>query len=117
MFVKKKCLEVGPVQNKTATEKVIELYLNRTKLTSKQIAEYRYGMTKKHARAVPKRERYFNVEGVLDMCGFIRLVDDAFEVNNEIAEPVVLTVLTSFNYVNEHYTYTLPQGDDVTADN
>ncbi len=24
--------------------------------------------------------------------------------------------MTSFNHVHEHYTYTLPQGDDVTVD-
>ncbi len=51
------------------------------------------------------------------MCGFMRVVDNAFELNNEIAESASLTVLTSFNHVDEHYTYTLPQGDDVTADN
>ncbi len=60
------------------------------------------------------RERCFNAEDVLDVCGFMRVVDNAFEVNNEINKPVALTALPSFNYVNEHYTYTLPQGDDIT---
>ena len=66
---------------------------------------------------MPKRERCFNAEDVLDVCGFMRVVENAFEVNNEIVEPAVLTVLTSFNHVNDHYTYTLPQGDYVTAVN
>ena len=38
-------------------------------------------------------------------------------MNNEIAEPAALTVLTSFDHVDEHYTYTMPQEDDVNADN
>ncbi len=72
--VKKKCPAVGPVRNKTATEKVIGLYLNRSKLTAKLITEYTYGVMGKHAKAVPKRERYFNAEDVLDMCGFLELL-------------------------------------------
>ncbi len=47
----------------------------------------------------------------------MRVVDNALEVNNEVAEPAALTVLTSFNHVNEHYTYTLPQVYNVNADN
>ncbi len=66
-------------------EKFIGLYLNRTKLTAKLITEYTYGVTGKYASAVHKRERYFNAEDVLDMCGFMRVVDNAFKVKNEIA--------------------------------
>ncbi len=47
----------------------------------------------------------------------MRVVDNAFKVNNEIADPAVLTVLTSFNHVDEHYTYAFSQGDYVTTDN
>ncbi len=83
----------------------------------KLITKYTYGVTGKHARAVPKRERYFNAEDVLDMCGFIRVVNNDFKVNIEIAKPTALTVLTSLDHVVEHYTYTIPQEDDVNADN
>ncbi len=103
--------------DKTVAEKVIGLYLNRTKLTEKLISEYTYGVTGNHARAVPKRERYFNAEDVLAMCGFMRVVDKDFKVNNEIIKLVVLTLFKSFNHADQYYTYTLPQGDIVTADN
>ncbi len=62
-------------------------------------------MTRNHARAVSKRDRNFNAKDVLDICGFMRVVDNAFELNDETTEPATLTVLTSFNYVDEHYTY------------
>ena len=54
---------------------------------------------------------------VLDMCGYIAVMGDALD-GDRICESAAKTVLSSFNHIYIHFTYTLsPAGEENDGEN
>ena len=56
-------------------------------------------------KAVPKKERMFEVADFMERLHFMRVVEDCDQ--NEVCESAALTALTSFRSIDPHYTYIL----------
>lgn len=106
----------APIKTKDKAMKAIRKYLTRVKMIAMLITEYTYGV-RGSDKAVPKRDRLFEPTDVLDMCGYIAVMDDALD-GDRICESAAKTVLSSFNHIDIHYTYTLsPAGDENGGEN
>ena len=106
----------APIKTKDKAMKAIGKYLTRVKMIAMLITEYTYGV-RGSDKAVPKRDRLFEPTDVLDMCGYIAVMDDALD-GDRICESAAKTVLSSFNHIDIHYTYTLsPTGDENGGEN
>ena len=101
-----------PVRTKTEAKNIIGEYLQKSKNVSKLICEFAYGK-KGTDKAVPKRERHCEPGDILDYFGFFNIVEGVFGEAEEICEAAALTVLSHFELVDPHYTYTLPQSDNI----
>ena len=51
----------------------------------------------------------FEEGNILDIFTFFRIKNDTFGGERDICEPAALSVLSVFERINPHYTYTLPQ--------
>jgi hypothetical protein len=71
------------------------------------ITEYTYGV-RGNDKAVPKRDRLVEFTDVLDMCGYVKVMDDDALDGVEICKLAAKTVLLSLHHIDIHYTYTLP---------
>jgi hypothetical protein len=98
--------------------KAIGKYLMRVKMIAILITEYTYGV-RGSDKAVPKPDRLFEPTDVLDMCGYIAVMDDALDGDRICESAAKKTVLSSFNHIDIHcYTYTLsPAGDENGGEN
>ena len=47
---------------------------------------------------------------------FLRIVDTAWEGNEDTCQPEELTLIGAFNHIDEHFTYTKDQNDDDSDD-
>ena len=102
------------VRTKGDTMKFIGQYLTLAKKATKLICDFCHGNNNNctHPNFVPKRDRSFTQVDLLELMGFIRVVDIS-DSSAEIAESAALTCLSSFKKIEEHYTYTL--NSDVPA--
>jgi hypothetical protein len=102
------------VRTKTDTIKFIGNYLALAKKSTKLICDFCHGNVSSHKRFVPKRDRNFEQVDLLECMGFVRVVDIS-DSSTEIAESVALTCLSSFQKIDEHYTYTCVDSDVPTS--
>jgi hypothetical protein len=110
----------APIKTKDKAMKAIGKYLTSVKRIAMLITEYAYGV-RGSDKAVTKRDRLFEPTDVLDMCGYIKVMDDASD-GAEICESAAKMVLSSFHQIHIHYTYTLtntlsPAGDEIDDEN
>ena len=94
----------GSTRLKTKVLKHIGVYLARTKRAAKFITECLYGK-RESDKAVPKRERMFEVSDFMERLLFMRVVEDSDQ--NKECESTALTALTLIRSIDPHYTYTL----------
>ena len=85
----------GSTRLKTKVLKDIDVYLARTEVQEEGIRH----------KAVPKKERMFEVADFMERLHFMRVVEDCDQ--NEVCESAALTALTSFRSIDPHYTYIL----------
>lgn len=102
---------IKPIGNKTEAIKNIGVYLSRVKATSKLIHDFMYGENGNPKR-VPKRDRLIDVSDILEIFKYIRIVDTVWEGIQDQCEPEELTLVGSFNRIDEHFTYTKDKNDD-----
>jgi hypothetical protein len=100
--------------------KAIGKYLPIVKMVAKLITEYTYRV-RGIDKAVPMRNRLSDPRDVLNMCRYVKVMDDALD-DAKICESAAKTVLSSFNRMDIHYTcmliYTLsPAGEENDGDN
>jgi hypothetical protein len=81
------------------------------KMVAKLIIEYTYRV-RGSDKAVPKCNRLFEPTDVLDMCGYVKVMDDDALDGAEICKSAAKTVLLLFHHINVHYTYTLSHRDE-----
>ncbi len=106
----------APIKTKDKALKGIGNYLTSVKMIAMLITEYTYGV-RGIDKAVPRCDRLFEPTDVLDMCGYIAVMDDALD-GDRICESAAKTVLSSFNHIDIHYTYTLsPAGEENDGEN
>ncbi len=86
--------------------KAIGKYLTRVKMVAMLITEYTYGV-RGSDKAVPKRDRLFEPTDVLDMCGYVKVMEDDALDGAKICKSAAKTVLSSFHHIDIHNTYTL----------
>ncbi len=70
------------------------------------ITEYTYGV-RGSDKAVPKRDRLFELTDVLGMCRYVKVMDNDALDGAKICKSAAKRVLSSFHHINFHYTYTL----------
>ena len=64
-------------------------------------------------KEVPKRDRLFEPTDVLDMCRYVKVMDDDALDGAKICKLAAKTVLSLFHHIDVHYTYTLSHtGED-----
>jgi hypothetical protein len=86
--------------------KAIGKYLTRVKMVVMLITVYTYRV-RGSDKAVPMCKRLFEPTDVLDMCGYVKVMDDDELDETKICMSAAKTVLSSFHHINIHYTYTL----------
>ena len=106
---------IKPISTKTELFKNIGSYLSKVKATSKLINEFMYGENNSPKRA-PKRDRLIEISDLLAIFKFLRIVDTAWEGNEDTCQPEELTLIGAFNHIDEHFTYTKDQNDDDSDD-
>ncbi len=95
--------------------KAIGKYLTRVKMVAMLITEYTYGVRGSY-KAVPKCIRLIEPTDVLDMCGYVKVMDDDVLDGAKICKSVAKTVLSLFHHIDVHYTYMLSHTGEVNGD-
>eukprot|EP00986_Skeletonema_menzelii_P005862 scaffold2200_cov117-Skeletonema_menzelii.AAC.3 len=80
------------------------------KKVTKLICDFCHGNDSTRRNFVPKRDRQFQQNDLLEWLNFVRVVD-VFDSPNAIVENAASICLSTFHAVDDHYTYTL--SDDV----
>ena len=93
---------------KTAVMKAIGQYLTRVKKTAKLIIEYAYG-ERGSDKAALKRDRNFEDNDVLYYFKYIRVME---LIKAAVGDSAAMAVLSSFQNIDSHYTYTLPPTEE-----
>ena len=107
----------GPPQSiitsRASAMKVIGKYLTAAKKTTKLICDFCFGSSNcQDTNFVPKRERNFEQSDLLEWMDFAIIVDLS-DATNAIVESTASACLSTFQSVDDHYTYTLSDdGDD-----
>jgi hypothetical protein len=91
--------------------KYIGKYLMSMKMVAKLITEYTYGV-RGSDKAVPKRDRLFEPTDMLNLCGYVKVMDNDALDGAKICELASKTVLLLFHHIDNHYTYTLSHTDE-----
>ncbi len=78
--------------------KAIGKYLMRVKMVAMLNTEYAFGV-RGSDKAVPKHDRLFERTDVLDMCGYVKVMDEDALDGAEICESADKTVLSSFHHI------------------
>ena len=86
-------------------------YLMSMKMVVKLITEYTYRVGGSD-KAVPKRNRLFEPTDVLDMCGYVNVMDDDALDGAKICKLTAKTVLLLFHHIDVHCIYMLPHTDE-----
>ncbi len=79
------------------------------------ITEYTYRV-RGSDKAVPKCNRLFEPTDVLDMCGYVKVMDDDALDGAKICESAAKRLLSSFHHIDVHYTYTLSHTGEENGD-
>ncbi len=74
-------------------------YLTSVKMVAKLTTEYTYGV-KGSDKVVPKRDRLFEPTDVLDMCGYVKVMDNDALDGAKICKLAAKTVLLLFHHIN-----------------
>merc|ERR1711966_213103 len=96
------------VRTKTGAMRVIGSYLRCVKNSAENIVEFAYDKSGSD-KAVPKREREWEVGDILWVFKFFKVGDEALGSGDIFDDSAALTSLTTFSHVDKHYTHTLPQ--------
>jgi hypothetical protein len=94
---------------------ILGKFLTRVKMVAMLISEYTYGV-RGSDKAVPKHNRLIETTDVLDMCGYVKVMEDDALDGAEICESAAKRVLSSFHHINVHYTYTLSHTGEENGD-
>ncbi len=86
--------------------KAIGKYLTSVNMEAMLITEYTYGV-RGSDKAVPKHDRPFEPTDVLDMCGYVKVMDDDALDGAEMCKLAANMVLPLFYHIDIHYTYML----------
>ncbi len=86
-------------------------YLRSVKMIAKLITEYTYRV-RGSDKVFPKCNRLFEPTDVLDMCGYVKVMDDDALDGVVICKLAAKTVQLLFYHINDHYTYTLSHTDE-----
>ncbi len=100
--------------------KAIGKYLMSVKRIAMLITEYTCGV-RGSDKAVPKHDRCFEPTDVLDMCGYIKVMDDALD-GGKICKSAAKTVLSLFHHIDIHYAIMLTNmlslaGEEIDGEN
>ncbi len=96
----------APIKTKDQAVKAIGKYLTRVKMVAMLITECTYRV-RGSDKVVPKRDRLFEPTDMLDMCGYVKVMDNDALDGAKICKSAAKTVLSLFHHINVHYTYTL----------
>ena len=102
------------ISTKTIATNIIGSYLTMAKKVTKLICNFCYGTDSNHRDFVPKRDRKFQQNDLLEWLNFVRVVDVS-DSPNAIVEDAAPTCLSTFHTVDDHYTYTLTDDVDLTS--
>jgi hypothetical protein len=105
----------APIKTKNRAMKAIGKYLTGVKMIAMLITEYTYGV-RGSDKAVPKRNRLFIPTDVLDMCRYVKVMDNDALDGAKICKPAAKTVLPSFHHIDVHYTYMLSHTGEGNGD-
>lgn len=111
------------ISNKTTATTVIGSYLKMAKKVTKLICDFCHGTDSNHRNFVPKRERKFIQSDLLEVLDFVKVVDVSGSTN-AVEESAANACLSTFQIIDDHYTYTrsnddvllTSSSDDVPAD-
>ncbi|KAL7498156.1 hypothetical protein ACHAWT_009680, partial [Skeletonema menzelii] len=101
---------ITQIRTKTIATNIIGSYLSMAKKVTKLICDFCHGNDSTRRNFVPKRDRQFQQNDLLEWLNFVRVVD-VFDSPNAIVENAASICLSTFHAVDDHYTYTL--SDDV----
>ncbi len=109
-----------PIKTKDKAARAIGKYLTSVKRIAMLITEYTYGV-RGSDKAVSKCDRLFEPTDVLDMCGYIKVMDDALD-GAKICNLTAKMVPSSFHHIDIHYTYMLTNmlslaGEEIDGEN
>jgi hypothetical protein len=90
-------------------------YLARVKMVAMLITEYTYRV-RGSDKVVPKCIMLFEPTDVLDMCGYVKVMDDDALDGAKICELAAKMVLLPFHHIDVNYTYTLSHTGEENGD-
>jgi len=99
------------IRNKTTATNIIGSYISMAKKVTKLICHFCHGTDSSSQNFVPKRDRQFQQNDLLEWLNFVRVVDVS-DTPNAIVENAASTCLSAFHTVDDHYTYTRSDDDD-----
>lgn len=100
------------ITNKTTATSIIGSYLKMAKKVTKLICDFCHGTDSNHKNFVPKRDRNFIQSDLLEVLDFVKVVDVSGSPN-AVEESAANTCLSTFQIIDDHYTYTRPDDDVV----